>query len=68
MQALIELGLFTAKGMILVFFVIIVFIAFFMLLAKSKGKPNGKLRINNLNDQIGFKYYFSSNGFDFPEA
>ena len=50
-QALIELGLFTAKSMILFFFILFILIAFFMLIAKSKEKQSGKLQIKNLNKQ-----------------
>lgn len=50
-SALIDLGLFTAKSMILVFFILLILIAFFMLLAKSKEKQTGKLTIKNLNEQ-----------------
>src|SRR3990167_5549014 len=48
-QAFIELALFSAKILILVIFILIVFAAFFALLAKSKEKMKGRLMIKNLN-------------------
>ncbi len=51
-QALIELGLFASKSLILVLFILIVFVAFFALLAKGKDKTKGKLAIKNLNQKM----------------
>ncbi len=50
-QALIELSLFAAKSLIIVLFILLVLIAFFILLAKSKEKIKGRLIIKNLNDK-----------------
>ncbi len=50
MSALIELSLFTAKSAIILLFILIVFVAFFALLAKGKQKVKGRLVIKNLND------------------
>ncbi len=49
MSALIELGLFAAKGLIIVLFILAVLIAFFALLSKGKQKLKGHLQIKNLN-------------------
>lgn len=50
-QALLELGLFTAKSTIILLLILIILIAFFTLLAiaKSKQKQHGKFVIKNLN-------------------
>src|SRR3990167_10964949 len=48
-QAFIELALFASKSLILVIFILIIFIAFFALLMKSKEKIKGRLIIKNLN-------------------
>lgn len=52
MQALIELGLFTAKSTIIVAMILIVLVVFFMLLAKGKQRPGGQLTIKNLNERF----------------
>lgn len=49
LQALIELGMFTAKSIILFLLVLGIFLAFFSLLAKAKEKVKGRLVIKNLN-------------------
>lgn len=46
---LFQLGLFTAKAIILTALILIIFIAFFALLAKGKEKLKGKLIVKNLN-------------------
>jgi len=48
-QALIELGLFAAKSLIIIFFIFVILIAFFVLLAKAKDKLKGRMTIKNLN-------------------
>lgn len=48
-QAFILLALFTAKAFIIVLFILLIFVAFFALLAKSKSKSKGKFVIKNLN-------------------
>lgn len=48
--ALLQLGLFAAKALIIVLFILIILVAFFALLAKAKHKPKGKLLVKNLND------------------
>lgn len=48
-QATIDLGLFAAKGMIIVLFVLIILLLFFSLLAKGKEKLKGHLIVKNLN-------------------
>lgn len=49
MDVLIQLGVFTAKVIILALFIILILITFFVLLAKSKEKNKGQLHIKNLN-------------------
>lgn len=51
LEAFIQLGLFTAKSLIIVLMIIIVLVTFFMLLAKGKQKTKGKLSIKNLNQK-----------------
>lgn len=48
-DALIQLGLFSAKVGILTLFILIILIAFFTLIAKSKEKIKGRLIIKHLN-------------------
>ena len=48
-DAFIELALFTSKTFIFVFFILLILVAFFALLAKSKEKLKGRLVIKNLN-------------------
>jgi serine protease SohB len=48
-HALIQLGLFAAKAIIIALMILIVLLAFFILLAKSKEKIKGRLMIKNLN-------------------
>lgn len=48
-DALIQLALFTSKALVIVIFILIVLIAFFALLSKSKQKLKGHLTIKNLN-------------------
>lgn len=49
LDALLQLGLFTAKSIIIVALILVVLVAFFGLLAKSKGKFKGRLIIKHLN-------------------
>lgn len=49
LDALIQLGLFTAKAMIVVALVLVILIAFFALLAKGKDQLKGRLIIKHLN-------------------
>jgi len=49
--AFIELGLFTAKAIIIVVSILIILIMFFMLLTKGKIKQKGRLVIKNLNER-----------------
>ena len=49
MHALIELALFFSKAFIIGLLIIIILVAFFALLAKSKEKLKGKLTIKNLS-------------------
>jgi serine protease SohB len=49
LDALIQLTLFSAKTLIIAIFIIIVLVAFFALLAKSKDKIKNRLVIRNLN-------------------
>lgn len=49
LEALIELGLFTAKSLIIVAMILIVLVVFFMLVAKAKQKMAGRLIVKNLN-------------------
>lgn len=51
-DALIQLGLFTAKTVIVILFILSILIAFFALLAKSKDKFKERLVIKNLNDRL----------------
>ncbi len=48
-DALIQLALFSAKSLIITAIILIILIAFFVLLAKSKEKIKGRLTIKNLN-------------------
>lgn len=48
-QALIQLGLFAAKALIIILFILIILVVFFSLLAKSKEKLKGTFVIKNLN-------------------
>lgn len=48
---LLQLGLFTAKSLIIVAMILIVLIAFFVIAAKSKEKTKGRLLIKNLNQR-----------------
>lgn len=48
-DALMQLGLFTAKSFIIVAMILIVLIVFFALLARGKEKTKGRLVIKNLN-------------------
>jgi serine protease SohB len=50
-QALIQLGLFAAKSIIIVLLILLVLIAFLAILSKGKEKKEGKLIIKNLNHQ-----------------
>lgn len=47
----IELGLFSAKVFIILLFILIVLITFFALIAKSKSRSKGRLRIKNLSKE-----------------
>lgn len=49
LDALIQLALFSAKTLVLVFFILVVLVVFFGLLAKSKEKIKNRLVIRNLN-------------------
>jgi serine protease SohB len=49
LEILLQLGLFTAKSLIIVCMILIVLIVFFMLLAKNKEKIKAKLTIKNLS-------------------
>lgn len=49
---LMQLGLFTAKSVIIVIMILVVMIVFFLLVAKSKEKTKGHLIIKNLNRKI----------------
>lgn len=49
---LAQLGLFTAKAVIILAIVLIILATFFMLLAKSKEKLTGKLSIKNINKKF----------------
>lgn len=49
LDALIQLTLFSAKALIIAVFIIVVLVAFFALLAKSKDKMKNRLVIRNLN-------------------
>ena len=51
LETFVQLGLFAAKALIILFIILIVLLAFFMLIAKGKEKPGGKLNIKNLNHQ-----------------
>ncbi len=51
LEAFIHLGLFTAKAIIILLFILIILIAFFSLLAKGKDKTKGRLVIKKLNKQ-----------------
>jgi serine protease SohB len=51
-DALIQLGLFTAKTVIIFLFILTILIAFFALLAKSKGKTKERLVIKSLNNKL----------------
>lgn len=46
---LLQLGLFAAKSLIILIVVLLILIAFFALLFKVRSKPNGRLKIKNLN-------------------
>ena len=48
-DALLQLSMFSAKITIVTFFILIIFVAFFALLAKSKDKTKGRLIIKHLN-------------------
>lgn len=48
-QALTELALFASKSLIVLAIILFILIAFFMLIAKGKGKMQGYLSIKNLN-------------------
>lgn len=50
-DALLQLALFSAKSIIVFIFIVLTLLAFFILLAKSRHKPTGKLRIKNLNEK-----------------
>ncbi|MBX3709597.1 MAG: protease SohB [Gammaproteobacteria bacterium] len=50
-DALIQLGLFTAKSLIIATLILAVLIVFFMLIAKSKEKTKGHLIIKSLNNK-----------------
>lgn len=50
-EALIQLALFSAKAIIVLAIILIIMIAFFMLLFRSKQKPGGHLVIKNINHQ-----------------
>jgi serine protease SohB len=50
-QALIQLALFAAKALIIVFLVLFILFAFFALAARSKDKFKGRLTIKNLNEK-----------------
>jgi len=49
LQALIQLGLFTAEAIIIFMLILLVLVVFFMLLAKGKEKTRGRLSIKSLN-------------------
>lgn len=49
-EAFIELGLFSAKTLIIFIFIVLILICFFVLMAKAKGKSKAKLQIKNIND------------------
>ncbi len=51
-QALIDLALFASKTTLLLIFILIILIAFFALLAKSKEKIKGRLLVKNLNEKF----------------
>lgn len=51
MSPWIQLGLFTAKTLIIFLAILFLLIAFFVLLAKSKDKLKGHLAINNIKDK-----------------
>lgn len=51
LEALFQLGLFTAKSLVIVIMIILILLAFFLLLAKAKEKTKGKLQIKNLNQK-----------------
>lgn len=51
-QALIELGLFTGKAMILSGFIIAVFAAIVAIAAKTKEKIDGHIKLTNLNESL----------------
>lgn len=51
LEALTQLGIFTAEAIIITLLILFLLIAFFMLLAKGKEKTKGKLVVKNLNHQ-----------------
>lgn len=51
MDSLLELGLFTAKAVVILLITTFIFIAFFSLLAKAKEKIRGRLVIRSLNQK-----------------
>ncbi|RDI45147.1 protease SohB [Aquicella lusitana] len=50
-DALMQLGLFTAKIFIVFLFILLLLVTFFGLIAKSRGKLKGKLSVKNLNQK-----------------
>ena len=50
-DVLLQLAVFTAKSVIIVVLILLVLIVFFALIAKSKQKTKGILKINNLNEK-----------------
>jgi len=51
LQALSQLGIFTAEAIIITLLILFLMIAFFMLLAKGKEKTKGRLVVKNVNEQ-----------------
>jgi len=51
LNALLELGLFASKSLIILFIILAILIVFFMLLAKGKEKIKGRLTVKNLNEK-----------------
>ena len=51
LYALINLALFAAKALIILFIILICLVFFFVLLAKNKDKLKGRLIIKNINDK-----------------
>lgn len=52
MNELINLGLFTAKAIIILILILVVLMAFFSLLSKGRLKSKGRLQINHLNKKF----------------